>query len=80
MIFFWAFLTVSILGVSGYIAQVLGWVSAICAFIGMVVLAALIYYVTMWLTVGDEMVTGLFLFLSPACGLIIRFMVGYGKR
>ncbi|MGE4389038.1 MAG: DUF2545 family protein, partial [Citrobacter sp.] len=24
--------------------------------------------------------TGLFLFLSPACGLIIRFMVGYGKR
>ncbi|EBS5595652.1 DUF2545 family protein, partial [Salmonella enterica subsp. enterica serovar Weltevreden] len=25
-------------------------------------------------------VSGLLLFLAPACGLIIRFMVGYGKR
>ncbi|ELR6856024.1 DUF2545 family protein, partial [Salmonella enterica] len=24
--------------------------------------------------------SGLLLFLAPACGLIIRFMVGYGKR
>lgn len=80
MIFFWAFLAASILGISGYIVQVLGWASATCGFIGMVVLAGLIYYTTMWLTAGDEKVTGLFLFLSPACGLIIRFMVGYGKR
>lgn len=80
MIFFWTFLVVSILAVSGYIAQVMGWISAISAFIGMVILAALIYYLTMWLTVGDEMVTGMFMFLSPACGLIIRFMVGHGKR
>lgn len=35
---------------------------------------------TMRLTNGNEMVTGLFLFLAPACGLIIRFMVGYGKQ
>ena len=80
MIFFLAFLLASILGVSGYIAQVLGWVSAISALLGMVILAVLIYYTTMWLTAGDEMVTGLFLFLSPACGLMIRFMVVYGKR
>ena len=57
MIFFLAFLLVSMLGVSGYIAQVLGWVSAISAFIGMIILAVLIYYATMWLTAGDEMVT-----------------------
>ena len=80
MIFFLAFLLVSMLGVSGYIAQVLGWVSAISAFIGMIILAVLIYYATMWLTAGDEMVTGLFLFLSPACGLIIRFMVDQQER
>lgn len=57
-----AFLLASMLGVSGYIAQVLGWISAISALLGMVVLAVLIYYTTMWLTAGDEMVTGLFLF------------------
>lgn len=50
MIFFLAFLLASMLGVSGYIAQVLGWISAISALLGMVVLAVLIYYTTMWLT------------------------------
>ncbi|ELL2616372.1 DUF2545 family protein, partial [Escherichia coli] len=25
-------------------------------------------------------VTGIFMFLAPACGLMIRFMVGYGRR
>jgi hypothetical protein len=48
--------------------------------IGMVILAALIYYFTMWLTGGNELVTGIFMFLAPACGLMIRFMVGYGRR
>ncbi|ASG52326.1 hypothetical protein CES94_19470 [Escherichia coli] len=24
--------------------------------------------------------TGIFMFLAPACGLMIRFMVGYGRR
>ena len=47
MIFFLAFLLASMLGVSGYIAQVLGWISAISALLGMVVLAVLIYYTTM---------------------------------
>ncbi|EKE9083347.1 DUF2545 family protein, partial [Escherichia coli] len=23
---------------------------------------------------------GIFMFLAPACGLMIRFMVGYGRR
>lgn len=49
-------------------------------FFGMAILTALIYFFTMRLTNGNEMVTGLFLFLAPACGLIIRFMVGYGKQ
>ncbi len=49
-------------------------------FFGMVILAALIYYFTMWLTGGNELVTGIFMFLAPACGLMIRFMVGYGRR
>ncbi|POT59912.1 DUF2545 domain-containing protein [Citrobacter amalonaticus] len=80
MIYLWAFLAFSIVGVSGYIGQVMGISRAITSFIGMVILAALIYCFTMWLTAGNEMVTGLFLFLAPACGLIIRFMVGYGKR
>ncbi|EGQ7457923.1 DUF2545 family protein, partial [Escherichia coli] len=29
---------------------------------------------------GNELVTGIFMFLAPACGLMIRFMVGYGRR
>ncbi|BBU82178.1 hypothetical protein EIMP300_35780 [Escherichia coli] len=60
--------------------QVLNMVSAISSFFGMVILAALIYYFTMWLTGGNELVTGIFMFLAPACGLMIRFMVGYGRR
>ncbi|HBD15115.1 MAG TPA: DUF2545 domain-containing protein, partial [Salmonella bongori] len=49
-------------------------------FTGMVILAALIYLLNVWLQDGDEFVSGLLLFLAPACGLIIRFMVGDGKR
>ncbi|KJT42481.1 hypothetical protein SEEH3101_08100 [Salmonella enterica subsp. enterica serovar Heidelberg str. 607310-1] len=49
-------------------------------FTGMVILAALIYLLNVWLQDGDDIVSGLLLFLAPACGLIIRFMVGYGKR
>lgn len=54
--------------------------SAVSSFTGMVILAALIYLLNIWLQDGDEIVSGLLLFLAPACGLIIRFMVGYGKR
>ena len=80
MFYFWIFLALSILSVSCYIWQVMGAAALISAFIGMAILTALIYVFTMQLTNGNEMVTGLFLFLAPACGLIIRFMVGYGKQ
>lgn len=46
MIYIWAFLVVSILCVSGYIGQVLGWASAISSLIGMIILTAMIYYFT----------------------------------
>ncbi|EDN8406945.1 DUF2545 family protein, partial [Salmonella enterica subsp. enterica serovar Braenderup] len=52
----------------------------VSSFTGMVILAALIYLLNVWLQDGDDIVSGLLLFLAPACGLIIRFMVGYGKR
>lgn len=80
MFYFWIFLALSILCVSCYIWQVMGAAASISTFLGMAILTALIYVFTMRLTNGNEMVTGLFLFLAPACGLIIRFMVGYGKR
>lgn len=80
MLYFWIFLVLSILGVSCYIWQVMGAAASISAFLGMAILAALIYILTMRLTNGNEMVTGLFLFIAPACGLIFRFMVGYGKQ
>ena len=79
MIYLWMFLALCIVCVSGYIGQVLNVVSAVSSFFGMVILAALIYYFTMWLTGGNELVTGIFMFLAPACGLMIRFMVGYGS-
>ena len=75
MINLWMFLALCIVCVSGYIGQVLNVVSAVSSFF-----AVLIYYFTMWLTGGNELVTGIFMFLAPACGLMIRFMVGYGRR
>ncbi|NUD87160.1 DUF2545 family protein [Escherichia coli] len=49
MIYLWMFLALCIVCVSGYIGQVLNVVSAVSSFFGMVILAALIYYFTMWL-------------------------------
>lgn len=72
MIYLWMFLALCIVCVSGYIGQVLNVVSAVSSFFGMVILAALIYYFTMWLTGGNELVTGIFMFLAPACGLMIN--------
>ena len=66
MIYLWMFLALCIVCVSGYIGQVLNVVSAVSSFFGMVILAALIYYFTMWLTGGNELVTGIFMFLAPA--------------
>ena len=80
MLYFLIFLALSILCVSCYIWQVMGAAASISAFLGMAILTALIYFFTMRLSNGNEMVSGLFLFLAPACGLIIRFMVGYGKQ
>ncbi len=62
------FLALCIVCVSGYIGQVLNVVSAVSSFFGMVILAALIYYFTMWLTGGNELVTGIFMFF-PRPGL-----------
>ena len=59
MINLWMFLALCIVCVSGYIGQVLNVVSAVSSFFGMVILAALIYYFTMWLTGGNELVTGI---------------------
>ncbi|AUT29758.1 DUF2545 domain-containing protein [Escherichia marmotae] len=73
MIYLWMFLALCIVCVSGYIGQVLNIASAVSSFFGMVILAALIYYFTMWLTGGNELATGIFMFLAPACGLMIRF-------
>ncbi|MBJ8887122.1 MULTISPECIES: YfdY family protein [unclassified Citrobacter] len=80
MFYFWTFLALSILCVSCYIWQVMGAAASISSFFGMAILTALIYFFTIRLTDGNEMVTGLFLFLAPACGLIIRFMVGDNKH
>ena len=76
MIYLWMFLALCIVCVSGYIGQVLNMVSAISSFFGMVILAALIYYFTMWLTGGNELVTGIFMFLAPACGLMFALWWG----
>ncbi|ECF3506014.1 YfdY family protein, partial [Salmonella enterica] len=69
MIYLWTFLAISILAVSGYIGQVMGAFSAVSSFTGMVILAALIYLLNVWLQDGDDIVSGLLLFLAPACGL-----------
>lgn len=47
MIYLWTFLTISILSVSGYVWQVMGVIAAASSFIGMVILAILIYYTTL---------------------------------
>lgn len=80
MLYFWTFLILSILCVSCYIWQVLGVWASVSSFIGMAILTALIYIVTIWLINGGEIAANLFLFLAPTCGLIIRFMVGDGKH
>lgn len=80
MIYLWMFFALCIVCVSGYIGQVLNVVLAVFFFFGMVIFAALIYYFTMWLTGGNELVTGIFMFFALACGLMICFMVGYGRR
>ncbi|WP_284329808.1 DUF2545 family protein [Escherichia coli] len=35
---------------------------------------------TMWLTGVNGLVMGICMVLAPAFGLMIRFMVGYGRR
>ncbi|ECX7369568.1 DUF2545 family protein, partial [Salmonella enterica subsp. enterica serovar Weltevreden] len=54
MIYLWTFLAISILAVSGYIGQVMGAFSAVSSFTGMVILAALIYLLNVWLQDGDD--------------------------
>ncbi len=69
MIYLWMFLALCIVCVSGYIGQVLNVVFGGLFFFGMVILAALIYYFTMWLTGGNELVTGIFMFSCPGLWL-----------
>ena len=76
MIYLWMFLALCIVCVSGYIGQVLNMISAVSSFFGMVILAALIYYFTMWLTGGNELVTGIFMFLAPVYGGVWQAIVG----
>ncbi|QUJ06326.1 DUF2545 family protein [Salmonella enterica subsp. enterica] len=52
--------------------------SAVSSFTGMVILAALIYLLNVWLRMAMTSLADYCFFLAPACGLIIRFMVGYG--
>ncbi|XNM83874.1 YfdY family protein [Escherichia coli] len=81
MIYLWMFLALCIVCVSRlHRSGTERGIGRSVVFFGMVILAALIYYFTMWLTGGNELVTGIFMFLAPACGLMIRFMVGYGRR
>ena len=63
MIYLWMFLALCIVCVSGYIGQVLNIASAVSSFFGMVILAALIYYFTMWLTGGMSWQRGYLCFL-----------------
>ncbi len=67
MIYLWTFLAISILAVSCYIGQVMG---LFCGFFfyGMVILAALIYLLNVWLQDGDDIVSGLLLFLHRHVG------------
>ncbi|MBV8043407.1 DUF2545 family protein [Pluralibacter sp.] len=74
------FLAICLLGISGYVKQTLGMARAVISFITMVMIAGLIYVLTMKLTGGDKLVTMLYLFLSPVCGLIFTLMVIPSKR
>lgn len=79
MIYIWAFLVVSILCVSGYIGGTgMGFSNQFTHRDDYSHCDDLLFH--FWVTDGNEIVTGIFLFLAPACGLMIRFMVGYGRR
>ncbi|QUJ07374.1 DUF2545 family protein [Salmonella enterica subsp. enterica] len=50
-----------------YHGQVMGAFSAVSSFAGMVILAALIYLLNVWLQDGDDIVPADYCFLAPAC-------------
>lgn len=72
MIYLWFFLIFCIVLVILYINQIKGSVTAFIMAIFMLLLIFLLYPATMWLTGGNELVTVFFLFLVPACGLMIH--------
>lgn len=78
MIYLWTFLAISILAVSGYIGQVMGAFSAVSSFTGMVILAALIYLLNVWLQDGDDIVSGLLLFSRT--GMWVNYSLYGGIR
>lgn len=79
MINLWMFFVLCIVCVSGYIGQVLNVVLVVFFFFGMVIFVVFIYYFIMWLIGGNELVMGIFMFFVLVCGLMICFMVGYGR-
>ncbi|WP_212735915.1 DUF2545 family protein [Escherichia coli] len=77
---FWLFFALFFFASCGYVGCDRKLSRRFCFFSGMGSLVELIFYLTLGLTGGNELMTGIFMFLAPACGLMIRFMVGYGRR
>lgn len=71
---------ISLIAISYYNGSILGKGSGILAFCCMTVFAIAIYFVTMWLTTGNQLVTLLYMFLSPAAGLIMTIMMKSGRE
>lgn len=69
------FILVSIGSVSYYNGSVLGIKSGVLSLLCMLLLAYGIYAFTDWLTQGHELITGIYMMLSPAAGLIITIMM-----
>lgn len=69
------FILVSIGSVSYYNGSVLGVKSGVFSLVCMILMAYGIYVFTDWLTQGHDLVTGLYMMLSPAAGLIMTIMM-----
>jgi len=74
------FILISIISVSYYTGSVLGVKIGALSLVCMAVLAAGIHYFTQWLTQGDDLITGIYVFLSPAAGLIMTIMMKSARK
>ncbi|MEO3988656.1 DUF2545 family protein [Pseudocitrobacter cyperus] len=75
MLYLLLFILVSIGSVSYYNGSVLGIKSGLLSLVCMILIAYGIYLFTDWLTQGHNLVTGLYMMLSPAAGLIVTIML-----